>query len=400
MTHFRYRAFDRDGREQRGETEAVDAADAARRLAGAGLRPFEVTPIEGLYADFARPSRKPIDAARLFADLDQLLTAGFTIDAALKATIAGEASRSRRARLTAVLDRLTAGGAIGEAFALLPELPPALIALLDGGAAGGRLDRVVAELARGLGEEQKARQRLRDALVYPAFLVVAMVVAIGLLTFVLVPALAPVFESTGEPPPGLVGVLTALHDLVERRGAILAATGLGLIVVGILMWRRPGAVHARTRLVLSLPFLGGILRRQALARTMRVLSSMLAQGVPIKKALRLASDTLPEGEMRRAMAQMVDAVAAGGDIASAAAATGLFDEATKALVVLGDEANALPDALARAARLNETAAERLLDGLLTLLTPAITLVMGLLVGGLAVSVMNALMRVNSIAFDH
>jgi len=178
-----------------------------------------------------------------------------------------------------------------------------------------------------------------------------------------------------------------------------------LIPVGILLgsiailYARQTAVGRDTvsSLWLRMPLLGRISGARGCARYLHVLGMLLANGVPMKKALELAASSCPVAAYRSKMTSIRSAVTAGVPFRKAAREANLFDSTSLSLIEMGDEANKLPDALKRAAFLLETETSRTIRRMLTLLTPAITIVMGGVIGGIVVSVMDALLSINNLA---
>ena len=392
MPAFAYTAVAADGARRSGTVEAADRIEGVRRLAADGLRIVAITEATAkggtnrkVEARRTRSTRSgKTDPARLLADLALLLDAGLPFAPALRA-LSAEGSDPA---LAAALERITAGGTVADALGELPGLPPEAWPVLAAGERGGRLGTVLKLLADDLAARAERRAALRDAMVYPAFLLIVMLGAVLVMTFVLVPSVAPIFEGAGTEPPLVVALLTGLGDAL--RGPMAPGALAACAAVAWLVSRRAGGLAHR------LPGIGPLVLSLARARTLRTLSLLLGNGVPVTEALALAGDAAHPAD-QGAMRGIGRAVAGGDRLPAAMGESALFEPRVLALASVGDEANALPGTLAKAADLLDTEARRRIDAMLALLTPAITIGMGFLVGWLVVSVLTALLGMNELA---
>lgn len=399
MTRFSYRTYGKDGTETKGVIDAGSRLEAARLVSKSGgklvdLREETVSfrTIPAIWAKIA--PRNAINYHHLFSELAILLQAGFTIDAALKAIAA---SQKGKAGLAEIVEAIGSGSSFSEAVAKRADVNPAVTALLVSGEHSGRLDEVVLVLAAMFEEEKKRKADILEALLYPAFLVLMMVFAVGIIMFALVPAIDPVFEGIADKRPVLISALAAGRLFLLSYGWLIP---IGFLLGGaaVLYARQTAKGRDALSLIwLRMPFLGRISGARGCARYLHVLGMLLANGVPMKKALELSALSCPVTAYQSKMTAIRSAVITGMPFRKAARDAGLFDSTSMSLIEMGDEANKLPDALKRAAFLLETEASRDIRRTLTLLTPAITIVMGGAIGGIVVSVMDALLSINNLA---
>jgi general secretion pathway protein F len=402
LTHYDYRAYGAEGRVEAGKIEAASEAEASRLLHRQNLRPFDIRESDGknrrtLLGWEGIRRKSALDPARLFADLQILMEAGFAIDQALQASAAGMTEGPARTLVAAMVARLKAGEAFSRALASVPEVPKSTIAMIVSGEAGGQLTEVIASLAARLQDREKRRGEIRDALIYPAFLLVVMLLALGIITFVLAPALAPVFEGTGQSPPALVAALSAIRSFLLDWGW-LSLAGLAVIVCGALLAARTqSGRHGLSKALVRLPVAGAIIRAHANEQYLFALALLLGHGVAMTKALELSAETSIIASFRPQLDGLRDQVASGRRLKEAMAACGVFDHVTLAMVSIGDDSNRLADSLMRAATLLGNRAKKATDRFLAILTPTITILVGGLIGMLVLSVMNALLGINAMA---
>jgi len=404
MPAFAYRAYLADGATEVGVVDAPSRQEAARRLAQQGRRPFYLTQDKAGSARLRWPSAglgltKRIDLGHLFAELSVLLNAGFTIDRALGAVVSGEANVARRKQLQAVLDITTGGRSIAEAFLTLPGISGDVAALLASGERSGKMAFICQRLAETFEAKAKRRAAVVGALTYPAFLLVVMFGALIVLATVLVPALEPIFEGSSAPRPLTMRMLSALGTVFTGYPFVFPLIALAGLLTFLLASRSSAARNALSTRLLKIPLFGPLITNAVLARYLETLSLLLGNGVTMSEALRLATNVSEHASLKTSFTAIEEEVANGARLHVAAAKAGIFDDPTLSLISLGDDANALPVVLDRASKMLQSALARRIDTLLKLLTPALTISLGLLVGSLVVSVMTTILSINDLALQ-
>lgn len=406
MAAFAFRAYRQDGTLEAGVIEAADGREAARKLQQANKSPFALNKVDGTRATVLPTAQtswwrleRRADISKFLADLSVLLDAGFNAAAALRVLASAEPSAGTKAQLSAVSDALASGRSLAQAFALLPGATPDIAALVASGEASGRIAAVVATLAESHKARAERRAAVRDALIYPGFLLFLVAAAILFLSLFLMPAIEPIFDSSEIEKPLIVWLLSGFGNAV--RGDIMLWLGLAatLLALAAFAARRPSGHAFFVRILLRLPLFGRLRIQAAGARFLDALALLAGNGVPLNEALRLAALACPLEPVRAKLDRTRDRVAEGERLQPALATIGLFDEPTLMLVGLGEESNNLGAMLKRAATLIETRQKVLLDRLITFLTPAVTIALGLLIGTLVVSVMTALLSMNQAAIQ-
>lgn len=403
---FLYRAYIESGRMESGLIEAGDEADAARRLSLSGKRAFDIRaasqhkdtprlhPIRRLLAH-----RGKISQSRLFLDLATLTEAGMTLSQALRAMLAGETVPTQKQAIETVSAAMNAGHPAAAAFARVDAVSPETIALIAGGERTARLPVVFRALASQMVAREQRRTQLRNALAYPAFLLVMMCAALAVVTFVLTPALSPIFDNAGQTPPMLLRVFGAARETVLDPRMQLAFLSIAVAALLLLFGPMRGTFgRVAQKSLVVLPLLGGAMRKSSSARYLASLSLLLGGGTPMTEALALAARGSLELHRAR-LTSVRDDVAAGQRLPKALEKTGLFDPRTISLIAVGDEVNRLPAVLDRASAILDQEATALLSNLLAAVTPATTIILGTVIGGLVVSVMTALLGINDLALQ-
>lgn len=400
---FHFRAYGQSGGHDSGIVEALDTADAVRQLTQRGKVPYEIRPADGRAAAprAARPRaglfQPRLDLTRFFSELSVIIGSGFNVDVALKAVADAETNRAQKARIQAIHAEITEGKSVAEAFANQPDIPEDVVALVSSGESSGRLDVVVAELAKSYAEAARRRSEIVEALLYPCFLIVVMIGALLLLSTYLVPALEPIFDNAGTPPPVIVRVLGAFGAFVTAYGFLILAVLAGLALLLVVLSRRR-AVRARLAdLAARLPGVGALVRGTTRSRYLNTMALLLSNGVPMLEAMGLAAETAVGERHRSRLVLARQRVASGEPFWSSLTVSDAFPEQILSLIRLGEESNNLGPMMYRAGAMTQAQMQKAISRALTFLTPTVTIVLGGLVGSLVISVMTTLLSINEIA---
>jgi type II secretory pathway component PulF len=174
---------------------------------------------------------------------------------------------------------------------------------------------------------------------------------------------------------------------------LVLGTGFGLAAAG----RSPPLALWRDRMILRLPIAGSLVTRRDTARLARTLATMTRNGVPLMAAVETASGVLGNHALAWAVLVARDGLKEGGTLVGPLRETGLFPEMALRLIAAGEHTGQLDVMLSRTAEIYEASLARDVDRMTGLLTPILTVVIGLMVGGLVVSVMGALSGINELA---
>ncbi|TNC71353.1 type II secretion system F family protein [Rubellimicrobium roseum] len=331
--------------------------------------------------------------AALAEEMATLLRVRLPVLDMLRLLSEGAEGGDTRARLGRVARLVAEGTPLPDAFAQAgPRVAPVFLALLRAGEASTALAEQLAELAQLLRRQDQLRSQVATALIYPAILVVAALGVLLIVSLTLAPALEPIFTAQDLPPPPAVAAFLALGELAATRWPWLLAGLAGLGFAGLVAVRAAGA-----RLVLALPVFGGLARDAALLTLLRSLALLLRAGRPLAASLRAVAG-FDRGAPFAATALAAAAeLENGGRAHRALAADRRLPPMVAELFRIGEEANSLGPVLESLAATQADRLERRSRRLLQLLTPALTLLIGGLVGTLVYSIMDAVFAINDLA---
>lgn len=403
MSHFAYRAYAADGRTRAGTVQAETRQRAVAQLRAEGLQVFAIAPAPAGPAAFWKRDLfgrdRVSDAARIafLREFGTLLGAGLTVDRALRLT-ERQASAALKPVLSDLLARVVGGAALSRAMAAHPAaFPRDMVDSVRAGEATGTLVDVIASLTASIERRDAVRRHLASALIYPALLVVMALGTVALIVGVLVPALAPLFEGTGQAPPfairaaGALGAFVAAWWPMLLGGALLGGLALARL------WAEPGFAAFRSRLALRLPLVREVVVGIELGRICRVLATLLQAEVPVPDAVAATRPLAGNRIFRRALDEAAQRLTEGGGLASGLGGLRAYAPSTLNLIASGEQVNRLGPVLAHAAEMHETQTRQRIDRMLALFTPLVTIAVGGLIGGLIISVMGAILSVGQLA---
>jgi len=405
MPRYRYRAYDGAGALKSGEIEGVSDTGVLDQLRAAGLFPVEAVAAREAARDvrwwerdlFAGRTLPPTSLALFTRELATLVEAGIPLDEALRIVTLHPMTTRMRKVVEETLTHVLEGASLSEAMGRQGRFGDFYCSMVRAGEAGGNLSEVLRQLASFLERSVETRARIRSALVYPSVLVLMAIGALVLIATVLLPTMVPIFRDAGAEPPYLIQRLLDLQSAIAQYWImlciILAAAVAGLVAVA----QNPQARVAGHRLLLRMPVIGNIITLAETAKLARTLASLLGSGVPMLSALRIVENIAGNAVFTAALAEAAEEVKEGRMLSQAMHVSGVFPSLMLRLIAVGEETGRLEPMLHHVEKIFETQVQRRLEQLLTLLTPALTVFMGLIVGGLIMSVMGAILSINELA---
>jgi general secretion pathway protein F len=406
MPSFRWSAINPGGETVHGVIEAADRAAVVDRLQRQGQLVLSAEPAGGRWrlADLLQiefGTRRGLDRVSLgevTRELAIMLSAGQDLERALRFIIDNVGNARARPILSEVRDKVRAGSSLATALAAEPRSFPQLyIGMVRAGESGGTLPATLDRLAALLESERSLRASLHAALIYPTLLVVAAIGSIVLLLDYVLPQFTPMFEQAGAKLPAPTLFLMAVGHVVSTAGPwLLVATAAAVLLIRRLLTEPARRLQA-DRLVLRLPVVGRLSQEIVAARLTRTLGTLLQNGVPLISALAIAKDAL--GNLAAAAAVQAASVEAqaGRGLARPLREAGLFPARTIHLLQLGEETAQLAAMSLKAADIHEEQARLMVQRIVALAIPIITIVMGLVVAGIVGALLSAMLGLNDLA---
>jgi general secretion pathway protein F len=398
MAAFRYEALDAGGHAVSGVLQADTPRQARALLRAQGLLPSAVDAVSARPAQRAwGPRISAAELSLLTQQLATLLDSGLTVEQALNALIEQSTQPGTRETLAGIKAEVMAGLPLGGALdSYERSFPDFYRALVRGGEESGALPQVLQHLAGYLDARQALQQKITLALLYPVLVsVVAVLIVGGLLAYV-VPQVVQVFQQSRQSLPLLTRGLIALSDFLNMAWPWLIVGVVGGWFAARQALRRDALRRRWHQLLLGLPGLGALIRGVNTARFASTLAILVGGGVPLLKALESAAGVMSNLVLRGAVETAIGRVREGSSLARALAAEHVFPPLLTHLIASGEASGKLEVMLERAAALETQTLERRLAVFLTVLEPAMILLMGGVVLLIVLAILMPVIEINQL----
>jgi len=338
------------------------------------------------------PARvKGTDLMHLSRQLAAFLRAGIPILDGLDLLSREASNATLRRALADVAEGLRQGEPLAEAFDRHPKVfPPAYRSMIRSAELSGNLDTVLDRLTVYVEREVVARNQIRSAMTYPAVIVVLSVaVSVLLVTFVL-PKFRVFFASFDQELPLPTRMLLGLSDLIRDWWWAGLTGSVVLVVLATMYLRTDRGKLRRDHVLLRVPVIGAAIRYSVVERFARVMASMLQAGVPLGEAMNVAGDATGNRPAAIALRTARETMLRGDGIAGPLADTGLFPAPARQMLRVGEDTGSLDEQLETVASFYEKELDYKVKQITTLMEPAVLIVMGAIVGFVALALVSAM----------
>ena len=411
MAAFDYVALDAKGKERKGIVEGDSAKQVRQQLRDNGFMPLEITESKqkaqgkqsaGKSAGLNKPvflqrGISSTELALLTRQLATLIQAALPLDETLSA-VADQADKPRiKSMLYAIRSRVLEGHSLAVGLADYPKVFPELYrATVAAGEQSGHLDTVLERLADYTESRQEIQGKVRQALIYPAFLsMFAIAIVIFMMTSI-VPQVVSVFEDTGQELPGLTLSLIAMSDFVVDYGMLMLFVVVAAFVSFQVLLSKPDFVMKYHLFLFRLPIIQRLVRGLNAALFTRTFSILTGSGVTILEAMKISAKVVANLPMRKAILEATDRVREGTGIKNALEHSKLFPPMTLQLIASGENSGKLEEMLERASVQLEREQVTLIAYIVGILEPVIILAMGLMVLLIVLGILLPIFDMNSL----
>lgn len=390
---FIYEAYDKNGALVHGEYEATNREEVVDFILRREMTPVLIKQLHekktgiDLSTTFFEKITS-VDILFLVRNLSATVKAGLSVVEALDILIADTEKKMMKEILQEVQALVKNGQPLSAGFANYAEkFPPVFLGLLRAGEASGQLDRTLAELGQYLSKEYGLRSKIKSALTYPVILLVASVGVVSLLLIFVLPRLTKAFAASGVQLPWVTKFFLGLSEMLTYSFL------LDVAALAALVWF---FVYFRTTIMGKKFFFGvatrvpvarDLIKKIALVRFSRTLGNLMAGGLSVVDSLESSAESIGNQKYEEAIRMVISDVRNGLSISGALAKfPDLFPRLLVSLVIVGERTGSLSEILITFADFSEEDVDNKLKDLTSALEPALLLVMGLLVGSIAFSI--------------
>ena len=362
MPYFAYQARDADGKLQQGVVEGAESGAVADQLFANGLTPVEINPAkgpqvragEGFLQRLTEKRVSSMDVQLFSRQMYTLLKAGVPILRGLAGLEESAISKSFSRVLKDLRESLDAGRELSSAMRRHPDVFSSFyLSMVRVGELTGRLEEVFLRLFDHLEFDRDMRARVKSALRYPMFVVLAMVMAMVVVNLWVIPAFVKVFESLHAELPLMTRMLIASSNFMVAYWPLLLVLSIVTLVATMMYLNTPNGRFRWDRIKLKLPIAGKILLKGTLARFARSFALANRSGVPIVQGLGVVAATVDNAYLASRVEGMKEGVERGESILRTAVNAGVFTPVVLQMIAVGEETGDLDGLMDEIAQMYE-----------------------------------------------
>ena len=393
MAIFRWQGVGPNGETVRGEMDAPNASAVAARLRLRRIRPLPNrirAKGRGLETEIRLPGLgeriTQRDVVVFTRQLATMIDAGLPIVQALDLLARQTENKTFSGVIATLKNEVESGSAFAESLARHPAVFDELYTnMVSAGEMGGMLDTILVRLAAYMEKAMKLRAQIKSAMIYPISVVCVAVLVTALLLAYVIPVFSEMFAGFGEELPLPTQLAINLSAVVVAYFWYLVAGSVGTLVSMRAYYRTERGRQTIDGLVLRLPLIGDIVRKAAVARFTRTLSTLVSSGVPILDALAITGKTAGNTVVEQAVLAARQSIGEGKTLADPLIKSQVFPPMVCQMVQVGETTGALDTMLAKIADFYDDEVDTAASNLTTLVEPVVILFLGIIIGGLVVS---------------
>jgi len=394
MASFRYHGRTARGEAVAGTLEAESADALATHLFTRGITPIDIQSVavsrsafDDLWRRLGGGAPRVTDLILFSRQMYAITKAGLPLLRGMQSIAASTPNGILRATLESVIDNLQAGRELSFALGRFPDVfTKFYVSVIRVGEASGTLETAFLRMYEYLGLEKRIGDKLKTALRYPATVVVAIAIAIGVITLFVLPKFAPVFAALGNNLPWATRVLMGVSGFASHYWYVVAAAGIAATVAFKLWLRDPAGRYRWDKLKLKMPVVGGIVRRASLAQITRSFALTLESGVPIIQGVNMIARAAGNEYLTERVLALRDGVERGESLYRTAQTADLFTPLALQMIAIGEETGALSEMLGEVADFYEREVDHDLENLTAAIEPILIVSIGVMVLILALGV--------------
>jgi len=411
MPVYAYRGLNEKGRNVGGIIDADSPKGARIKLRRSGIFPTDLNETREKVGAAADPTASrfsfdlsglferitPQDLALVTRQLATLVGAGLPLVECLGALVEQVDSPKQKKILSQVRERVVEGGTLADALKAHPTVFNDLyVSMVRAGEASGALDLVLIRLAEYTERAAALRDKVRSALTYPVFMGVASMAILFFLLSYVVPKVTRIFEETHAQLPAMTVILLAISGFLANYWWLVVGLVLTAVIGVRLSTRTPAGRLRFDRVILRLPYFGKVLKKVALARFARTLSTLLLGGIPLLQSLDIVKHVVSNMVLTNAIEDGRNSIREGHSVADPLKKSGHFPPLLVHMIAVGEKSGELESMLARAADAYDSEVEASVAALSSIMEPVLVIFMGGVVLFIVMAILLPIFQLNEL----
>ncbi len=390
---FHYTATNKEGKMIEGDDDFKDAAALLEHIKNQGLTPISIKSAKTLKGKLGKGVfGNPInltDKIFLTKYLSLMLKSGTDLFRAIDILIADFQKPAMKMLLTEVRQNLEKGLPFYTTFQSYPNIfNQVFTSLIRAGEASGNLEKIFHDLSFSLEREKELKQKIKSALTYPILLVGASIGILVLMVTFAIPRIASMFGSNEMKIPPVTKVIFGISDFMASNGLVVFGV-LAVIIVGLVIFFRKTAPGKRifNRIIYKMPVIKNVMQKNSYQRFCSTFGSLMRAGLPILENLEITATTVGNDEMKQAINRIAkEGLSKGLTMGDAFRKEQVFPQTIRTLVAVGEKAGHTEEIFGTLTDFYEKEIDMSVKSLVALIEPLMLLIMGLIVGGIAMAV--------------
>lgn len=385
MPEFKYTAHTKAGKEIKGELEADDLESATSLLTRQGFRIEKIKAKPKELRLFAEKVTQK-DIVVFTRQFSVMINAGLPLVQCLNLLASQSENKTFGKSINEIRKSVEAGDTFSDALRKQPKIFDTLYSnMIEAGEIGGILDKILVRLANYMEKAMKLKAKVKSALVYPTSIVVIAIVVVAFLMIFVIPTFAQMFTDLGGTLPGPTRLVMAISGIFQHYTHVM----IGAIIVFVIIFKRfynteKGRIIIDT-LVLKLPVFGPLIRKVAVAKFTRTLSTLISSGVPIIQGLDITARTAGQKVIENAILDTIDSIKEGQTIAAPLGRSKVFPPMVVQMIDVGEETGALDTMLEKIADFYDDEVDTAVEALTSLLEPILMCFLGVVIGFIVIA---------------
>ncbi|PKN50618.1 MAG: pilus assembly protein PilC [Deltaproteobacteria bacterium HGW-Deltaproteobacteria-13] len=400
MPVFIWEAVTKKDEVKKGEIEAVDELTVRGLLRRQGFKSIEVKvkPKDLMeYLPFLKGKIKEKNVVVFCRIFSTMINAGLPLIQCLDLLAQQEQNKEFAKIIRTVKEDIEGGTSLTNALKKYPKIFDELfVNLIAAGEAGGILDVILERLSNYMEKAMKLKARVKGAMTYPAAVLVISVAVVALLLLKVIPVFKKMFEGMGGQLPGLTQALINASEFMQSYWYFMAAVVVVIYIAFVRFYRTEKGRWAIDSLILKSPVFGELLKKVAVAKFSRTLSTMMSSGVPILEGLTIVSKTSGNVVVEAALLKTRQSISEGKTIAEPLAETGIFPPMVVQMISVGEATGALDSMLNKIAIFYDDEVDVAVDAMTALLEPIMMVFLGGVVGGMIIAMYLPIFKLASV----
>jgi type IV pilus assembly protein PilC len=389
MPAFLWEATSRKGEQKKGELDAADEATVRAQLRRQGFKNINVkTKPKDLmeYLPFLKQSVQEKDVVVFSRIFSTMINAGLPLIQCLELLASQEQNKTFAGIIRAIKEDIEGGSTLTDALKKYPNIFDELfVNLVAAGEAGGILDVILSRLSAYMEKAMKLKSKVKGAMTYPASVLVISIGVVAVLLLKVIPVFQKMFEGMGGTLPAPTQFLVNASKFAQNYFYVFII----IIVAVIFAYKRFVATekgrYTVDSMALKAPVFGQLIRKVAVSKFTRTMSTMMSSGVPILEALSIVSKTAGNVIIENALIQTRKSISEGKTIAEPLMETDIFPPMVVQMIAVGEATGALDTMLAKIADFYDDEVDAAVEALTSLLEPFMMVFLGGVVGGMIIA---------------